>query len=149
MTQLLISSEYLSVSPELRLHVQHVRRGAGGPAILMIHGLAEDKHIYHQNSGGGLAVFLAEAGFDVYIGELRGYGKSRPELKPGMEISQHQIITEDLPAFFDLIQHNHPGEPFFAVGHGWGSVLLNSALIRRPDEQGSRSGTFRPQPRAT
>lgn len=140
MTQLLITSEFVSPSPEVRLHVQHVRTGAGGPAILMIHGLAEDKHIYHQNSGGGLAVFLAEAGFDVYVGELRGYGKSKPELKPGMEISQHQIITEDLPAFFDLIQRNHPDEPFFAVGHGWGSVLLNSALIRRPDVLGRVAG---------
>ncbi|QJD58144.1 alpha/beta hydrolase [Pseudomonas sp. gcc21] len=140
MTQLLISSELLSLSAEVRLHVQHVRTGAGGPAILLIHGLAEDKHIYHLNSGGGLAVFLAEAGFDVYIGELRGYGKSKPALKPGMEISQHQIITEDLPAFFDLIQRNHPDEPFFAAGHGWGSVLLASALIRRPEVLGKVAG---------
>lgn len=140
MTQLLISSEYLSVSPDIRLHVQRVRTGAGGPAVLMVHGLAEDKHIYHLRSGGGLAVFLAEAGFDVYVGELRGYGKSRPELKPGMEISQHQIITEDLPALFDLIQRDHPDQAFFAVGHGWGSVLLNGALIRRPEVLGKIAG---------
>ena len=140
MTQLLITSEFVSPSPEVRLHVQRVHTGSGGPAVLMIHGLAEDKHIYHQNSGGGLAVFLATAGFDVYVCELRGYGKSRPELKPGMEITQHEIINQDLPAFFELIQQNHPDEAFFAVGHGWGSVWLASALVRRPEVLGKVAG---------
>ena len=140
MTQLLITSEFVCPSPEVRLHVQRVHAGSGGTAVLMIHGLAEDKHIYHQSTGGGLAVFLATAGYDVYVCELRGYGKSRPELKPGMEITQHEIITQDLPAFFELIQQNHPDESFFGVGHGWGSVWLASALVRQPEVLGKVAG---------
>ncbi|SDS17565.1 Serine aminopeptidase, S33 [Halopseudomonas xinjiangensis] len=132
MPDLNVSTLQCTVTDELALQVSRLFTDPGGPAVLMIHGLAEDSGIFCPRNGAGLAVFLAEAGFDVFVADLRGHGASPPRLAPGVSITQHDIVCQDMPALFELIEAHHPGEHFFAVGHAWGSVLLAAALTRQP-----------------
>ncbi|HDZ57113.1 MAG TPA: alpha/beta fold hydrolase [Pseudomonas xinjiangensis] len=133
MPDILASSQQLPVQDDLSLHVRRFRAEAGGPAVLMVHGLVEDGRIFYSHSGKGLAPYLAEAGYDVFVVDLRGHGESVPALMPGMQVTQHQIITEDLPALFALMEQEHPGERFYGFSHSWGGVLLACALIRHPE----------------
>ena len=127
-----VSTLQCPVADGLALQVSRLFTDPGGPAVLMLHGLAEDSDVFCPRNGAGLAVFLAEAGFDVFVPDLRGHGDSPPRLVPGVSITQHDIVRQDIPALFELIDAYHPDEPLFAVGHAWGSVLLAAALARHP-----------------
>lgn len=102
---------------------------AGGPAILLLHGLGERGEVFCPSAGTGLAPWLAEAGYDVYVPNLRD---RVVENSPLPDISQTQLICEDLPALFQLVAGEHPEERFAVIAHGWGGVLLASALCREP-----------------
>lgn len=119
----------IEVTPDSELQLRHYPGAKGGPAVLMIHGLGERSDVFAPSSGGGLAPCLAAAGYDVYVPDLRDR-VSPDSVKP--DITQQQLICEDLPALFKILAQNHPGQCFFLVGHGWGGVLLAAALIRQP-----------------
>src|SRR3954464_1889802 len=53
------------------LELAYVRRGEGGYPLLLVHGWPETKRIWWRNIEP-----LAEAGFDVIVPDLRGFGDS-------------------------------------------------------------------------
>jgi pimeloyl-ACP methyl ester carboxylesterase len=53
------------------LELAYVRRGKGGYPLLLVHGWPETKRIWWRNIGP-----LAEAGFEVIVPDLRGFGDS-------------------------------------------------------------------------
>lgn len=61
--------EHAEVRDGVRL--AYVRAGAGGAPLLLVHGWPETKRIWWRNIGP-----LAEAGFEVIVPDLRGYGES-------------------------------------------------------------------------
>ena len=61
-----------------QLHLRHIWTKPGGVPIFMLHGLIENGLIFYTEKGKGLACYLAEQGFDVYVADLRGRGKSTP-----------------------------------------------------------------------
>lgn len=61
--------EHAEVRDGVRL--AYVRAGAGGAPLLLVHGWPETKRIWWRNIGP-----LAEAGFEVIVPDLRGYGDS-------------------------------------------------------------------------
>ncbi len=132
MVDILSSALQLEAAPGIVLHVQRFRPVNPCAPILLVHGLVEDGRIFYSQSGKGFAPWLAQLGYDVFVPDLRGRGQSTPALQPGMQITQQQLITEDMPALFDLIEREYPGQPFFAATHSWGGVWLASALIRQP-----------------
>ncbi len=119
----------VEITPDSVVPLRHYSGGQGGPAILMIHGLGERAEIFAPASGGGLAPCLANAGYDVYVPDLRDRAVANSS-KP--DITQQQLICEDLPVLFELLTQRHSGQRFFLMGHGWGGVLLAAALIRQP-----------------
>lgn len=132
MSDINVSTLQCPVSGDISLQVTRLHTDPRGPAVLLIHGLVEDSAIFCPRSGAGLAPFLAESGFDVFVPDLRGHGASPPKLGPGVSVTQRELVAEDIPAVFELIDGYHPGESLFAAGHAWGSVLLSAALIRSP-----------------
>jgi pimeloyl-ACP methyl ester carboxylesterase len=54
-------------------HVAYVREGTGGYPLLLIHGWPETKRIWWRNIGP-----LADAGFEVLVPDLAGFGDSGP-----------------------------------------------------------------------
>lgn len=103
------------------------RFGKSGPAVLMVHGLGQGADIFCPAPGRGLAPWLEEAGYSVHVADLR-----MRSAEGDADISLHQLVTEDIPAVFQQLDQQHPGQPFFVVSHGWGGVLVACALIRQP-----------------
>jgi len=116
---------------EQQLHLRHIWQRQGGMPIFMLHGSIENGRIFYSEKGKGLACFLAEQGFDVYVGDLRGRGKSRPLIDAKSSFGQFEAITRDIPLFLEKIQILNP-QKIHLIGHSWGGVLLASFLARYP-----------------
>ena len=57
--------------------------------------------IFYTEKGKGLGCYLAEQGFDVYVLDLRGRGKSTPLINAESDYGQHEAITHDIPLLID------------------------------------------------
>ena len=115
-----------------RLHLRRFIGDENGPVVLMLHGAIENGRIFYSRSGRGLAPWLAEQGFDVFVLDLRGRGDSRPRVARGARYGQTEAITEEVPAASDFIDDCRPGAPQHWVAHSWGGVLMAATLARLP-----------------
>ena len=121
-----------------QLHLRHISHSENVPnqkqasPILMLHGTIENGKIFYTESGKGLACYLAEQGFDVYVADFRGKGKSTPSLCEEPEHGQFEAITRDIPLFLDFITQRS-GQKVHVICHSWGGVLFSSALARYPN----------------
>jgi predicted alpha/beta hydrolase len=129
------------------LHLRHITTTKGGGngrqpkrAVFMLHGAVENGRIFYSPSNQGLGPFLARAGFDVFVGELRGRGRGRPHIKPGAAYGQTEAITEDVPAMLDFIASRTGTPPPLWVAHSWGGVILSSVMARFPERAASVAG---------
>ena len=114
-----------------QLHLRHIWKKPGGVPIFMLHGLIENGLIFYTEKGKGLACFLAEQGFDVYVADLRGRGNSTPAINRASSFGQFEAITRDIPLFLEKITDiNH--QKMHLIAHSWGGVLMTSFLSRYP-----------------
>ena len=108
-----------------------VRRfGEDGTPVLLVHGLGEQGDIFCPAPEAGLAPWLKQAGYCAHVADLR---MRHSAAASATNITQYQLITEDVPALFERIAQEHPQQRFFIVSHGWGGVLVACALIRHPE----------------
>ena len=114
-----------------QLHLRHIWQRKGGVPIFMLHGLIENGFIFYTEKGKGLACYLAEQGFDVYVADLRGRGKSKPAISANSAFGQFEAITRDIPLFLEKIQQLNP-QKIHLIAHSWGGVLMSSFLARYP-----------------
>ena len=117
---------------EEQLHLRHIWQRKGGVPIFMLHGLIENGFIFYTEKGKGLACYLAEQGFDVYVADLRGRGKSLPAINSQSTFGQHETITCDIALFLEKIQSINP-QKMHLIAHSWGGVLISSFLARYPN----------------
>jgi len=115
------------------LNLQRFAGSESGPPVLMLHGAIENGRIFYSESGKGLAPYLAQKGFDVYVADLRGRGKSSPPISRDSHFGQTEAITEDIPAFVEAIRSIRGLTPQHWVAHSWGGVLFSSVLARFPE----------------
>ena len=108
-------------------HAQH-----DGPPVLMVHGMMSNGRVFYSDSGKGLAHFLARHGYDVFVADLRGKGRSTPRIGPDARHGQTEMICVDLPALHAEVRRLSGGQPVHWVSHSWGGVVLNSCLVRHP-----------------
>ncbi len=97
----------------------------------MLHGTIENGKIFYTESGKGLGCFLAEQGFDVYVADFRGKGKSTPSIKDAQDHGQFEMITRDIPLLIDFVAQRTQ-QKCHIVCHSWGGVLLASCFVRFP-----------------
>ena len=117
-----------------KLHVMHISQpGNQGEPVLMIHGMVEDGRIFYHKSGKGLACYLAQQGFDVYVADLRGIGLSTPKIGPKSEHGQTETIRDDIPRLIQFVLEKSPHKKLHLAAHSWGGVNGNSALLRAPE----------------
>ncbi len=128
-----MESLMISVDSIDSLHLKHIFISPDGPPIFMLHGSAENGRMFYSNSGtSGLGPYLAKYGYDVYIGDLRGRGGSKPHVNRDSKYGQTEAITEDIPAFIEKIISLRGKVPQRWVCHSWGGVLTSSHLLRFP-----------------
>lgn len=116
-----------------------------GPAVLLIHGALENSKIFYSEkarpngSSGrskGLAPYLAENGFDVFVTDLRGKGKSTPLAGSGkIKGGQFEVIVQDIPSLVKKInQLKGENSSIHLMAHSWGGVLISSWYARFSNE---------------
>ncbi|MEC7119468.1 MAG: alpha/beta fold hydrolase [Pseudomonadota bacterium] len=129
-------SLWITLNPTDQLHLKRIYANPQGQPVFMLHGSVGSGNIFYSKSLKGLAPFLAEQGFDVYVADLRGRGQSTPPVSARSNNSQYQAIVEEIPAFLAQIRELRGQDvQIHAVGHSWGGVLLLAYLARFADEK--------------
>lgn len=122
----------VSVSGGDQLHLKRIykdKKQLGSP-VFMLHGEAEDGRIFYSTGRSGLGNYLAEQGFDVFVADMRGKGKSWPAVGERSAYGYHQIICDDIPAYTKAIVKKRGLQPQLWMSHGLGGVFMLAYLAR-------------------
>lgn len=103
------------------------REAARGPAVL-VHGTYANRSFWMRDEDVGLAPFLAREGFDVWVPELRGHGRS-PKPDDFAAVTAEDHIRRDLPTVQRAVREEGDRAPVW-VGHSAGGLYLLAALSR-------------------
>ncbi|XP_059055759.1 lipase 3-like [Achroia grisella] len=102
-----------------------------GPAVFLMHGtLCSSDDFLTIGSNSGLAYLLADAGYDVWLGNARGNVHSRrhvslsPSCKEFWAFSWDEIGRYDLPAMIDYILDKTGEEQLTYIGYSQGSTTF-------------------------
>lgn len=126
-----IHQESLFIKKEgYQLHLKRIYQNESGIPCLLIHGSIENGKIFYSKSGKGLAPWLAEQGYDVFVPDLRGKGQSTPAVDKNATHGQWEAINEDIPSFIQKLRELKGDLPMHWMAHSWGGVLLHSYLAR-------------------
>lgn len=100
--------------------------GARGVPVVLLHGSFSNRRFWYSPKGIGLGAYLARAGFDVWIAEMRGHGLS-PRNEGYRDNSVAQYVHYDVPAIADFL-FEQTGQAAHWIGHSLGGVILAAAL---------------------
>ena len=109
---------------------------ASKPPVLLQHGLADssDCWVISQSSDTSLALFLADQGYDVWLGNNRGNKYSTGHIDPETTVKEYwdfsfdEMGTVDLPANLDLILANSEHQKAHLIGYSQGSSQIFAGL---------------------
>ncbi|MFZ5724732.1 MAG: alpha/beta fold hydrolase [Pseudomonadota bacterium] len=128
-------STLVPVNDRVQLHIRHFGEGTRNTTVVVLHDLFADGSLFFRNSD-ALASRLAHEGFDVWVPDLRGKGRSWPALTResarDFACDFHRAVTEDLATVFGQLREQAPDKPVYLVGHGTGGLLWLSFLARWP-----------------
>lgn len=127
--QIKSESIFIKVNSE-ELHLRRLYADEKGESVLMIHGSIENGKIFYSSSGKGLAPYLAQNGFDVFVADLRGRGLSKPAINRNSTHGLTEILNEDFPAMMDKIKELKGDVPQHWVAHSWGGVMMLAWLAQ-------------------
>merc|ERR1712241_713817 len=109
-----------------------------GKVVFLQHGLIDSSAawVIAGPDHGGLAFRLADAGFDVWLGNFRGntYSRKHCTLNPDQDqdfwkLSWDEMANYDLPAELNYVLEHTGKEKLFYIGHSMGSttyLVMNS-----------------------
>lgn len=97
-----------------------------GVPVILLHGSFSNRRFWYSPKGIGLGAYLARAGFDVWIPEMRGHG-----LSPRNRHWRHNRVADyarfDLPVIGAFVQEQAGRAPHW-IGHSLGGTTLAAAL---------------------
>ncbi|MEM9610378.1 MAG: alpha/beta hydrolase [Actinomycetota bacterium] len=106
--------------PGAGVEIAYVRAGHGGVPLVCVHGWPESKRLYWR-----VIEPLADAGFDVVVPDLRGFGDS------GVAEDFHDVASHALD-LLSLVDHLGLERPVWCGGDLGGPVIQDVSL-RAPD----------------
>lgn len=121
---------------EHSLHMRRFYQNPEGEPVWMVHGSIEDGRIFYSSSGKGLAPFLAARGYDVFVADLRGRGRSTPSINQNSRWGLAENLKEDFPAYLEKIKEIKGERPQHWMAHSWGGVLQLAYLARHQSSAG-------------
>ncbi|AMB88019.1 EstX protein [Pseudomonas agarici] len=106
-----------------------------GMPVILLHGSFSNRRFWYSPKGIGLGAYLARAGFDVWIAEMRGHGLSARN----QDYRKNRVADYaryDLPAIAAFVRERSGQVPHW-IGHSLGGTTLAAALggqhLRAPD----------------
>jgi alpha-beta hydrolase superfamily lysophospholipase len=106
-----------------------LRRGV----VNIVHGMGE-----HGGRYAPLARFLSDAGFDVWVADQRGYGKTADPtvnnpnngglLGHCADKNGAMKVLLDIDRILNAIRAEAPDTPLFLLGHSWGSFMAQNYI---------------------
>lgn len=97
-----------------------------GVPVILLHGSFSNRRFWYSPKGIGLGAYLARAGFDVWIAEMRGHG-----LSVRNQAYRHNCVADyaryDLPAIAAFVAEQSGQAPHW-IGHSLGGTTLAAAL---------------------
>jgi len=100
--------------------------GQRGVPVILVPGSFSNRRFWYSPKCIGLGPYLARAGYDVWIAEMRGHG-----LSPRNQAYRHNRVSDyvrdDLPAIADFIHEQNPQKAHW-LGHSLGGITLAGAL---------------------
>ncbi|TAE67881.1 MAG: alpha/beta fold hydrolase [Bacteroidetes bacterium] len=89
--------------------------------VLVNAALAVEKKYYDK-----FACFLTTQGFDVYLYNYRGIGKTKPSSWKNCKISLNDWIENDFDAMLDYVLNNHSNYKKTLIGHSLGGQMIGA-----------------------
>ncbi|SQF97924.1 esterase/lipase/thioesterase family protein [Paucimonas lemoignei] len=121
-----------ATSPDYSVEIAVTRLGlvaqpdVRGVPVILLHGSFSNRRFWYSPKGVGLGAYLARAGFDVWIPEMRGHGLSaRNQAYRQNRVADY--ARYDLPAIAAFV-HEQSGQIPHWIGHSLGGTTLAAAL---------------------
>ncbi len=113
----------------VRLFTQSYELDRSNGTVIIVHGYCE-----HSLRYGHVVNALTEAGYNVYLFDQRGHGKSDG---PRAAVLRFEEYLEDMDVFLEQVRKSYGEGPLFLLGHSMGGlVVAHYTLSRRPDIAG-------------
>jgi len=123
-------------------HPSGMNRFSGGKTVLFVHGATYPSEAYFDLRVGGTSwmEYIARQGYDVYLLDVRGYGKStrppqmdkRPEDSPPFAGAAEAI--RDVDAVVDFIRKRRGIDKLNLLGHSWGTAVFQNYTSRHNEK---------------
>ena len=119
-------------SPDFTVEIAVTRLGMAdepalrGVPVILLHGSFSNRRFWFSPKGLGLGAYLARAGFDVWIPEMRGHGLSQRN----QQYRKNRVADYaryDLPAIAAFVCEQSGQTPHW-IGHSLGGITLAAAL---------------------
>lgn len=105
--------------------MMHNQPATLGPVVL-VHGSFSNRGFWLSRKGIGMARYLLEQGYDVWLMEHRGHGVT-PRNKDYLNNSVERYVLYDVPAVNEFIIEKTEQKPFW-IGHSLGGVMIAAAV---------------------
>ncbi|MGD9818241.1 MAG: alpha/beta fold hydrolase [Desulfomonilaceae bacterium] len=100
--------------------------------VILCHGLGSNRFVFDLEEAPSLACYLKDAGYDVWLPELRGSGMSDA---PGLFSSRSSHtwgfddhLKFDLPRIIDFVTQQTGSKKIRWIGHSMGGMLVNAYI---------------------
>ncbi|CAH0603389.1 unnamed protein product [Chrysodeixis includens] len=122
------------------LEMHRIPGNSSAPVVFLQHGLLSSSAEWVlMTPGRGLAYLLADAGYDVWMGNARGntYSRSHATIKPTSSLywkfSWHEIGYYDLPAMIDYVIAETGVPKIQYIGFSQGTTVFWVLMSMRPE----------------
>ena len=148
-TQALVTEEFIvpAADPGISLYVrnkhpQSMKKAGGDKILLFVHGATYPAETSFDLKLGGLSwmEYIARRGYDVYLVDVRGYGKSTrpPEMDQPAEqnapIVNTQTAVRDVGAAVDFIRKRRGASRINLMGWSWGTTIMGWYTTQNNDK---------------
>src|SRR5262245_14002076 len=145
----LIAEEFMidAADPGIKLYVRNKRpqemsQGAPGKTLLFVHGATLPSEVTFDFALDGLSGmdYMARRGWDVYLVNVRGYGRStRPPEMDQPAASNPPLVTtdvavKDVASAVEFILKRRNISKLSLMGWSWGTVIMSAYTVDHNDK---------------